>query len=107
MRVNGAEIWQPDIHWCGGMSELVKIAHMATAHDIPVIPHGGGQRDAVHFIYATPNSPWAEMFMPAPGGPDVVYERYEEDNNLTRGPEGIYTRPSDGPGFGWAVEPEA
>ena len=107
LRVNGAEIWQPDIHWCGGMSELVKIAHMAAAHDIPVIPHGGGQRDAVHFIYATPNSPWAEMFMPAPGGPDVVYERYEEDNNLTRGAEGIYTRPSDGPGFGWDLEPEA
>ena len=107
LRVNGAEIWQPDIHWCGGMSELVKIAHMAAAHDIPVIPHGGGSRDAVHFIYATPNSPWAEMFMPAPGGPDVVYERYEEDNSLTRGPEGIYTRPSDGPGFGWDLEPEA
>ncbi len=107
LRVNGAEIWQPDIHWCGGMSELVKIAHMAAANDIPVIPHGGGQRDAVHFIYATPNAPWAEMFMPAPGGPDVVYQRYEEDNNLTRGPEGIYTRPSDGPGFGWQVEPAA
>jgi L-rhamnonate dehydratase len=105
LRVNGAEIWQPDIHWCGGLSELRKIAAMAAAHDIPVIPHGGGSRDSVHFIYATQNSPWAEMFMPAPGGPDVVYERYEEDNNLTRGPEGIYTTPSNEPGFGWQVEP--
>lgn len=106
LRVNGAEIWQPDIRWCGGMSELVKIGHMAAAHDIPVIPHIGGERDGVHFIYATPNAPWAELFMPAPGGPEVVYERYEEDHNLTRGPEGIYTRPSDGPGFGWELEPE-
>ena len=89
------------------MSGLVKIAHMAAAHDIPAIPQGGGQRDAVHCIYATPNALWAEMFMPAPGGPDVVYERYEEDNSLTRGPEGIYTRPSDGPGFGWDLEPQA
>ncbi len=105
LRTNGAEIWQPDIHWCGGMSELRKIAHMAAAHDIPVIPHGGGQRDAVHFIYSTPNSPWAEMFMPAPGGPEAVYERYTEDNNLTRGPEGVYTKPSDEPGFGWQLEP--
>lgn len=105
LRVNGAEIWQPDIHWCGGLSELRKIAAMAAAHDIPVIPHGGGSRDSVHFIYATQNSPWAEMFMPAPGGPDVVYERYEQDNNLTRGPEGIYTTPSNEPGFGWQVEP--
>jgi L-alanine-DL-glutamate epimerase-like enolase superfamily enzyme len=107
LRTNGAEIWQPDIHWCGGLTELRRIGAMAAAHDIPVIPHGGGQRDGVHFIMATPNSPWAEMFMPAPGGPKVVYERYEQDNNLTRGPEGIYTRPSDQPGFGWDIEVEA
>jgi L-rhamnonate dehydratase len=94
-------IWQPDIHWCGGMTELRRIAALAAAYDIPVIPHGGGTRDGVHFITATVNSPWAEMFMPAPGGPKEVYQRYEEDNRLTRGPEGIYTQPSDSPGFGW------
>ena len=44
------------------------------------------------------------MFMPAPGGPDTVYERYEEDYRLTRGPEGIYTRPSENPGFGLEIE---
>ena len=104
LEVNGAEIWQPDIKWCGGMTELRRIAAMAAAYDIPVIPHSGGQRDAVHFIYATANSPWAEMFMPPPGGPDEVYARYEEDNRLTRGPEGLYTRPSDQPGFGWDIE---
>ena len=96
-----AEIWQPDIHWCGGLTELRRIGALAAAYDIPVIPHGGGARDSVHWTFATPNSPWAEMFMPAPGGPKEVYERYEEDNNLTRGPEGVYTRPSDKPGFGW------
>ena len=66
---------------------------------------GGGSRDWVQFDRATPNSPSAEMFLPAPGGPDLVYHRYEEDNNLTTGPEGILTRPSDGPGFGWDLEP--
>ncbi len=99
-----AEIWQPDIHWCGGLTELRRIGALAAAYDIPVIPHGGGSRDGVHFIMATPNSPWAEMFMPAPGGPAEVYRRYEEDNQLTRGPEGIYTRPSNRPGFGWDFE---
>jgi L-rhamnonate dehydratase len=102
---NGAQIWQPDIHWCGGMTELRRIGALAAAYDIPVIPHGGGARDSVHFIMATTNSPWAEMFMPAPGGPPEVYKRYEEDNMLTRGPEGIYTRPSELPGFGWDFEP--
>ena len=100
----GAEIWQPDIHWCGGLTELRRIAAMAAAYDIPVIPHGGGSRDGVHFIMATPNSPWAEMFMPAPGGPEEVFRRYEDDNNITRGPDGIYTRPSEGPGFDWQME---
>ena len=76
-------------------------AELAAAYDISVIPHSGGGRDGVHFIMATTNSPWAELFMPAPGGPKEVYDRYEEDNMITRGPEGIYVRPSDAPGFGW------
>ena len=99
-----AEIWQPDIKWCGGMTELRKIGALAAAYDIPVIPHGGGSRDAVHFVMATTNSPWAELFMPPPGGPPEVYRRYEEENGITRGPEGIYTVPSDRPGFGWELE---
>ena len=94
-------IWQPDIHWCGGLTEIRRIAALAAAYDIPVIPHGGGSRDGVHFIMATPNSPWAELFMPPPGGPKEVYDRYEEENMITRGPEGIYVRPSDAAGFGW------
>ncbi len=57
-------IWQPDIHWCGGLTEIRRIAALAAAYDIPVIPHSGGGRDGVHFIMATPNSPWAELFMP-------------------------------------------
>ena len=98
---NGAEIWQPDIHWCGGLTELRHIANLAAAYDTAVIPHVGGTPDCVHFIMATTNAPWAEMFMPPPGGPKEVYRRWEEDNRVTRGPEGIYTRPSDEPGFGW------
>ena len=101
---HAAEIWQPDIHWCGGLTEMRRIGALAAAYDIPVIPHGGGGRDGVHFIIATVNSPWAELFMPAPGGPPEVYRMYEEQNMITRGPEGIYTRPSDEPGFGWDIE---
>ena len=99
-----AAVWQPDIHWCGGMTELRRIGAMASAYDIPVIPHGGGAFDSIHFIYATTNSPWAETFMPPPGGPAEVYQRFEADNNITRGPEGIYVRPSDRPGLGWDIE---
>ena len=104
LEAHGASIWQPDIHWCGGLTELRRIAALAAAYDIPVIPHTGGTFDCVHFVMATPNSPWAELFIPPPGGPAEVYSRYEEDNHVTRGPEGIYVRPSDRPGFGWDIE---
>jgi L-rhamnonate dehydratase len=101
---NAADIWQPDIHWCGGLTELRRIAALASVYDTPVIPHVGGSQDCVHFIMATTNAPWAELFMPPPGGPKEVYKRWEEDNHITRGPEGIYTRPSEEPGFGWDFE---
>lgn len=98
---NSASIWQPDVNWCGGMTELRRIGSLAAAYDIPVIPHGGGLSEAVHFIMATTNSPWAELFMPPPGGPKQVYEMWAEQYSLSKGPEGVYTRPPDRPGFGW------
>jgi L-rhamnonate dehydratase len=101
LECQGADIWQPDMNWCGGLTELRRIGALAATHDIPVIPHGGWRGGGPHYIMATPNSPWCEMFMPPPGGPDEVYERFEEENNISRGPEGIYMRPSDRPGFGW------
>jgi len=98
-----ADIWQPDITWCGGLSELRHIGALAAAYNIPVIPHAGWQHGASHYILAATNSPWCEMFMPPPGGPPEVYRRFEEDNSITRGPEGIYMRPPDRPGFGWEL----
>jgi L-rhamnonate dehydratase len=104
LEYKAASIWQPDMNWCGGLSELRHIGALAAAHDIPVIPHGGWRGGAPHYIMAATNSPWCEMFMPPPGGPKEVYSRFEEDNNITRGPEGIYMRPSDRPGFGWELD---
>jgi L-rhamnonate dehydratase len=103
LEFKAASIWQPDMTWCGGLSELRHIGALAAAYDIPVIPHAGWRGGCPHFILATSNSPWCEMFMPSPGGPAEVYQRFEEENNITRGPEGIYMRPSDRPGFGWEL----
>ncbi len=104
---NAASIWQPDLTWCGGLTELRRIGAMAAAYDIPVIPHGGGLNGATHWIIANVNAPWAELFMPAPGGPKEVYQLWEEQYNISRGPEGIYTRPPDRPGFGWDIVVES
>ena len=42
--------------------------------------------------------------MPPPGSPPEVYRRFKEDNQITRGPEGVYMRPSERSGFGWEIE---
>lgn len=34
------DVLQSDIYWVGGMSEITKIAALASASDLPVIPHG-------------------------------------------------------------------
>ena len=101
---NSASIWQPDLNWCGGLTELRRIGALAAAYDRPVIPHGGGLNGAIHWIIANVNAPWAELFLPAPGGPKEVYRMWEEQYQITRGPEGVYTRPSEQPGFGWDIE---
>ena len=101
LRTNGAAIWQPDLNWCGGLTELRRIGALAATYDIPVIPHAGGLNGATHWSIANVNAPWTELFMPPPGGPKAAYDRFEEDYEITRGPEGIYTKPHDRPGWGW------
>jgi len=103
LEYNAVDIWQPDITWCGGLSELRHIGALAAASNIPVIPHAGWQHGAWQYSLANVNCPWCETFMPPPGGPPEVYRRFEEDNGITRGPEGIYMRPPDRPGFGWEM----
>ena len=97
---NAAAIWQPDMNWCGGLTELRRIGALAAANDIPVILHGGWRGGGPHYIMATPNSPWCEMFIPPPGGPSEVYEQFEEENTITRDAGGISMTPSNRPGLG-------
>ena len=104
LQANGASIWQPDIQWCGGLTELRRIAAMASAYDIPVIPHGGGLNGSIHFSISHVNAPWSELFLPPPGGPKEVYQIFEENYQISRGPDGIYMRPHERPGWGWDLE---
>ena len=99
-----ADIWQPDMAWCGGLTEMRWIDSLARANETPVIPHGGWRDGAGHFVFSNENTPWCEMFLPWPGGPQEVYDRFREDNGITQGPEGVYMHPSDKPGFGFDVE---
>lgn len=35
-----ADVLQPDIYWCGGISEGLKICNLASTYDVQIIPHG-------------------------------------------------------------------
>jgi len=40
MAHNAAHVYQPDTYWAGGISEMVKIAAIASVYDVQLIPHG-------------------------------------------------------------------
>ncbi|HRY25987.1 MAG TPA: enolase C-terminal domain-like protein, partial [Geminicoccaceae bacterium] len=46
------DILQPDIYWCGGLSETLKITALATTHDLIVIPHGHSTPIGIHYSAA-------------------------------------------------------
>ncbi len=60
---------QPDVCWAGGLTESLKIAHLAQAWNLPVAPHIHGSAvavaAAVHLLGALPNGSMAEMVFPA------------------------------------------
>lgn len=64
LEVRGCEILQPDIQWCGGLTESKKICALASTKAIPVIPHGGGLRPwDLALIFAEVGIPYAEYFI--------------------------------------------
>lgn len=65
------DIIQPDVGWCGGMTELIKISALADAHHTLVVPHGSSVY-SYHFVITRHNSPFAEFLMMAPQADHVV-----------------------------------
>ncbi len=80
------DILQPDVHRCGGMTELQRIDAMASAQDVPVIPHSG-TNPHLHFIAASENAPMAEYF-PIP----QWYQEQQEEKDSTYA-DAIYANP--------------
>ena len=60
---------QPDVAWSGGLTECLKIAHIAQAANLPVAPHIHGSAVAVaaglHILGAIRNGSMAETVFPA------------------------------------------
>ena len=66
---HAVDIVQLDVNRVGGITEARKIWAMATAYDLPVLPHAG-QMHNYHLIMSHMNSPIAEYFPPPEGIPD-------------------------------------
>lgn len=88
-----AHILQPDITWSGGLTELRKIAALASAHQLPLIPHRGGSVYGLHLILATAHCQLAESFGVGEPGNEIMQAMSPRFENG-------YLYPSDKPGFG-------
>jgi len=93
-----ADILQPDIHWCGGVTTCQKIAAIADAAGISVIMHGGGNSVfGQHFSIATPAVPWLECFVGTPPGVPLA-EGWRLPGQAI--PQDGWLTANDAPGFG-------
>lgn len=101
-----ADIVQPDVNWCGGLTELLKITAYASAHGVLVVPHGSSVY-SYHFVVTRHESPFAEFLMMAPEA-DTVVPMFSPQ--LLDEPVPVNGRMKasalDAPGFGVRLNPE-
>ncbi|MCE3274021.1 MAG: mandelate racemase/muconate lactonizing enzyme [Ramlibacter sp.] len=64
LEAGAVQVWQPDLSKCGGITEGVRIAAIASAWRIPIHPHssatGLNHAATLHFMAATENSGYFE-----------------------------------------------
>lgn len=86
-------VLQPDVCWCGGMTELIRIYTMANNAGVRVCPHRGAEIWGLHAIAALDRQPLAESGRPwmnwVGGQPPVI--------------DGLIQL-SDTPGFGAVID---
>ncbi|MFO0980384.1 MAG: L-rhamnonate dehydratase [Planctomycetota bacterium] len=102
LRRHCADILQPDLMWCGGLSEALKIAALAATEKVEVVPHGSGAY-SYHFVLATSNAPFAEFLVMSPSADRIVPVL----GNLFTGeplPENGFIAVSERPGFGVDID---
>ena len=99
-----ADIIQPDVNWCGGITELIKISALADARGVLVVPHGSSVY-SYHFVITRHNSPFAEFLMMAPKADRVIpmFSPLLLDEPV---PQNGRMKLPDTPGFGVRLNPE-
>lgn len=98
IETRSVDILQPDVMWCGGLTELLRISAMAAAYDIPVVPHGSGAY-SYHFVISQPHCPFCEYLNTSPDCltfPPVFGDMFLDEQT----PDGGRIRLGDAPGWG-------
>lgn len=95
-----ADLLQPDLNWCGGLTELLRIGEIAIRHGLQLVPHGSGVY-SYHLLATLPEelAPYAEFPMLSPDGLSCtpVFAGLLEGEPM---PEGGQVVVPDSPGFG-------
>ncbi|MEZ5398282.1 MAG: mandelate racemase/muconate lactonizing enzyme family protein [Bryobacteraceae bacterium] len=94
-----ASILQPDATVCGGVGEWLKIAHMASAFDVPIAPHYNWD---VHtqLLAAIPNGLFIEYFVEA-----TKVKMFDTVLANPMSAKDGHIEPRTDPGFGWRLIP--
>ncbi len=96
------DVLQPDMTWCGGLSETLKIYTIGEAAGIVTIPHAAaGTPRGQHFAFSMPESPMAEFWMGS--DPGIPLDEVCPIPGMPMPKDG-YVTPSDAPGFGMEIE---
>ncbi len=95
------DVVQPDLHWCGGLSEALRIYYIAEAAGIKTSPHGGANSAyGQHLLYALPECTLGEYAVATPVG--VPLEEMRTIPGVPVAKDGTVV-PSDAPGFGMEI----
>lgn len=91
-----AHILQPDVTWTGGLTEARRIARLAAANSLPLIPHRGGSAYGLPFVLTTPGCSMAESFGTGEPANELMMAM---SSRFVNG----YYYPADRPGFGVGI----
>ena len=96
-----ADVLQPSVTKVGGLGEMKKIAALAAAHGVTLVPHsyyfGPGLAATLHFAASTPGVPYVEF---PPG--ELVASLTQDRMRVTDG----YVTVGDRPGLGADPDPD-
>ena len=96
----GADIVQPDVGRVGGITEWMKVAHLAHAFNLPVAPHAY-QLVHLHLACATPNLKIVEYLGTVEAADKIMYQSFVEPK------DGMWSPDSQLPGLGLVLNPDA